>query len=89
MSPQRIARHLLTTHGSVKRAVPQSALKAIEDAIKASEMAHAGEIRFAVEGALDGMPLFTGQSPRERAVELAAYDREIDLLADEDDDSAI
>ena len=72
MKIDRIARHLLTTHGQVTRAFPRSALNAIEKSIKASETAHAGEIRFVVEGALDGMPLFKGQSPRERAIELFA-----------------
>ena len=42
----------------------------IEQAIKASETAHVGEIRFAVEGALDGAPLFKGQSARDRAIDL-------------------
>jgi uncharacterized membrane protein len=43
---------------------------AIEHAIKESETAHVGEIRFAVEGALDGIPLLKGQSDRERAIEV-------------------
>ena len=72
MKTQRILKHLLTTHGQVTRAFPRSALNAIEKAIKSSETAHAGEIRFVVEGGLDGMPLFKGQSPRERAIELFA-----------------
>ena len=72
MRTQRILKHLLTTHGQVTRAFPRSALNAIEKAIKSSETAHAGEIRFVVEGGLDGMPLFKGQSPRERAIELFA-----------------
>jgi uncharacterized membrane protein len=72
MRTQRILKHLLTTHGQVTRCFPRSALNAIEKAIKVSETAHAGEIRFVVEGALDGMPLFKGQSPRERALELFA-----------------
>ena len=72
MKIKRIARHLLTTHGQVARAFPRSTLNAIEKAIKAGETAHAGEVRFVVEGALDGMPLFKGQSPRERAIELFA-----------------
>lgn len=42
----------------------------IEQAIKAAEVGHAGEIRFVVEGALDGLPLLKGQSARERAIEV-------------------
>jgi uncharacterized membrane protein len=72
MKTQRILKHLLTTDGQVTRAFPRSTLNAIEKAIKSSETAHAGEIRFVVEGALDGMPLFKGQSPKERAIELFA-----------------
>lgn len=70
MNIKRIVKHLLVTRGQVKRAFSRSTLNTIEKAIKASETAHVGEIRFAVEGALDGMPLFTGQSARERAVEV-------------------
>lgn len=70
MNIQRVARHLLMTDGQVRRAFPRSALSAIENAIKASESAHAGEVRFVVEGGLDGLPLFRGQSARERAIEL-------------------
>ena len=72
MKTLRILKHLLTTHGQVTRAFPRSALNAIEAAIRASEATHAGEIRFVVEGALDGMPLFRGQSSKNRAIELFA-----------------
>jgi uncharacterized membrane protein len=70
MDIRRIARHLFTTARQVARAFPPSALNAIEAAIKASEASHVGEIRFAVEGALDGEPLFKGQTARERAIEV-------------------
>lgn len=70
MNIKRIAKHLLVTHWQVNRAFPRDTLAAIDTAIKASEAAHAGEIRFAVEGALDGTPLFKGQSARERAIDV-------------------
>jgi uncharacterized membrane protein len=70
MNVKRIMRHLLFTEWNVNRAFPRSALIAIEQAIQASETAHVGEIRFAVEGALDGAPLFKGQSARERAIDV-------------------
>ena len=70
MNIERIARHLLLTDWQVSRAFPRGTLNKIEAAIKASETAHIGEIRFAVEGGLDGAPLFKGQSARERAIEL-------------------
>ena len=70
MDLARIARHLLFGERRVQRAFPRSTLAAIENAIKASEATHAGEIRFAVEGALERAPLFAGQSPRERAIDV-------------------
>ena len=70
MDIKRIVKHLLVTHWQVNRAFPRQALAAIEHAIKASETAHVGEIRVAVEGALDGMPLFKGQSAKERAIDV-------------------
>jgi len=66
----RVMRHLLLTHRQVNRAFPRETLIAIEQSIRASETAHVGEIRFVVEGALDGIPLFKGQSARERAVDV-------------------
>ena len=70
MNINRIARHLVMTHWQVNRAFPHQTLMAIERAIKASETAHLGEIRFVVEGALDSTPLFKGQSVRERAIDV-------------------
>ena len=75
MNLKRILRHLAMTQGQVHRAFPHSALKAIEQAIKASEMTHTGEVRFVVEGALDGAPLFSGQTARLRALALFSQDR--------------
>jgi uncharacterized membrane protein len=45
-------------------------MAAIEQAVARSEATHRGEIRFAVEDALDGAALFAGQSARERALEV-------------------
>jgi uncharacterized membrane protein len=70
MDIKRITKHLLLTHWEVNRAFPRQTLIAIERAIKASETAHVGEIRFAVEGALHSTPLLKGQSARERALEV-------------------
>ena len=72
MNVKRILRHLTMTQAQVNRAFPDTALKAIEQAIKASEKTHTGEVRFVVEGALDGAPLFSGQKARERALALFA-----------------
>jgi uncharacterized membrane protein len=69
----RIARHLLTTHWQVRRAFPRTTLHAIDRAIKASEASHRGQIRFVVEGALDPAPLLSGQSARERAIDVFSH----------------
>jgi uncharacterized membrane protein len=70
MNLGRIARHLFSMPGAVTRAFPPEAMAAIEQAIAKSEIGHRGEIRFAVEAALDGAALFAGQSARERALEV-------------------
>lgn len=70
MNIPRIAKHLLMTHWLVNRAFPRDTLVAIDRAIKASETAHAGQIRFAVEGALDSEALFKGQSGKARALDV-------------------
>jgi uncharacterized membrane protein len=70
MNAKRIARHLFMTHWRVRRFFSGETLNAIDRAIKASEAAHVGEIRFAVEGALDVAPLFRGQTARERAIDV-------------------
>ena len=66
----RIIKHLLYPGWRVRRAFPPGCQRAITEAIHVSERAHSGEIRFAIEGALDGLPLWRGQTARERAIEL-------------------
>lgn len=66
----RIARHMTMPRWRVRRAFPARALQAIEQAIKHAEAAHGGEIRFVVEGALDGLPLLHGQTAQERALDV-------------------
>lgn len=70
MSLTRIGKHLLGNRSRVRSAFPPRVLAAIEQAIKSSEAGHAGQIRFVVEGALDGAPLFRGQSARARALDV-------------------
>ena len=52
--------------------MPREALLRIESAIAASESRHSGQIRFAVESALDLHDLLRGKSARERAIEAFA-----------------
>ena len=72
MNIKRIARHLLVTHRHVDKTLPRRVLNSVEHAIKTSEATHSGQVRFAVEGALDGAPLFEGQTARHRAIEVFA-----------------
>jgi uncharacterized membrane protein len=91
----RTLKHLCFPPWRLRRALPPSSLKAIAQAIRDSERTHGGEIRFAVEAALDWRRLRHKVSPRERALEvfseLRAWDTEANngvliylLLADRD-----
>ena len=66
----RIGKHLLEHRWRVRRNFPAKVLAAIEQAIRAGETTHSGQVRFVVEGALDGAPLFKGHSARERALDI-------------------
>jgi uncharacterized membrane protein len=65
-------RHLVATRGALRRAFPPSSLDAIEEAITRAEIAHAGEIRCAIESALEPGEIVAGKSPRQRAIEVFA-----------------
>jgi uncharacterized membrane protein len=73
MGIRRIGKHLLEHHWRVRRIFPPSVLAAIEQAIKAGEATHSGQLRFVVEGALDGKPLFKNQSARARALDIFSH----------------
>jgi uncharacterized membrane protein len=73
MSIKRIGRHLLEHRWRVRKVFPKRVLDSIERAIKASETAHSGQIRFVVEGALDGAPLLRNQSARARALDVFSH----------------
>ncbi|MDI1264494.1 MAG: TPM domain-containing protein [bacterium] len=66
----RIGRHLVEHRWRLRRIFPPATLARIEQAIKAGEATHAGQVRFVVEGALDGAPLFRNQPARERALDI-------------------
>src|SRR5712671_5179737 len=70
MGIKRIGKHLIEHHWRARRIFPPKVLAAIEQAIKAGETTHSGQLRFVVEGALDGAPLFKDQSARERALDV-------------------
>ena len=73
MSIGRITRHLLQHHWRARQVFPQAVLDRIEQAIKQSEATHSGQVRFVVEGALDGGPLFRNQPARERALDVFSH----------------
>jgi uncharacterized membrane protein len=73
MSIKRIARHLVQHHWRAKQIFPQAVLDRIEQAIKRGEATHSGQVRFVVEGALDGRPLFRNQPARERALDVFSH----------------
>ncbi|CAN7253154.1 TPM domain-containing protein [Pseudoduganella sp. LjRoot289] len=70
MDMRRFLRHLFTTRAAVRRRFPPASLRAIEAAVTRSEDSHRGEIRFAIEPALEPGQLLAGMTPRERAVEV-------------------
>jgi len=69
----RIARHLIEHHWRARRVFSAAVLADIEQAIKAGEATHCGQVRFVVEGALDGRPLFKNQPARERALDIFSH----------------
>ncbi|UJP03774.1 MAG: TPM domain-containing protein [Nitrosomonas sp.] len=75
MNFARILRHLLTGQLTQRRIFPPASLAAIEQAIMQSEMTQGGEICFAVEAALNTLPLLKDQTARERAIEVFSHMR--------------
>jgi uncharacterized membrane protein len=68
----RVLSHLLLPRSALQRRFPAHALTAIEEAIEASERRHRGEIRLAIEVALDLPALWRVRTARERALEVFA-----------------
>ena len=69
----RITKHLVAHHWRARRLFTPRVLAAIEAATKAGEATHSGQVRFVVEGALEGRPLFDGQGARERALDVFSH----------------
>ncbi len=89
----RILKHLCTTSLHLRTRFPHETLIAIEQEIATSETLHSGELRFAIETALDLPPLLYGLRSRQRALDvfslLRVWDTELNsgvliylLLAD-------
>lgn len=70
MNFKRVIKHLSISEATVRRHFPRTALDNIERTIAAVEQQCSGQVRFAVEHALDWKPLMAGQTARERAIEV-------------------
>jgi uncharacterized membrane protein len=70
MNPVRFLRHVFATRWTTRRRFTPQVLAAIETAIRETEALHAGEIRFAVETALDMAELVDDLAPRRRAMQV-------------------
>ena len=73
MGIKRIGKHLLEHTWRVRRIFTAQVLARIEQAIKAGEATHSGQVRFVVEGALDGAPLIRDQPARRRALDVFSH----------------
>jgi uncharacterized membrane protein len=73
MGIRRISKHLVLHRWQARKLFPRKTLAAIEQAIKAGEATHSGQVRFVVEGTLDGVPLFRDQPARERAIDVFSH----------------
>ena len=69
---KRVLQNLLFFPWQARRVFPATAFKTIENAIATSEKTHSGELRFAVEGALDPAALWYGMTARQRAIDVFA-----------------
>jgi uncharacterized membrane protein len=70
MNIKRIIKHLSFGNSMLRKSFPRTTLEKIENVIAKVEKTHTGQIRFAVEAALDIKPLFAGLAARARAVEV-------------------
>lgn len=70
MDSRRFLKHLFATDRALRRAFPPALLARIEQAVKATEARHRGELRLVVEGALPPLAIWRGLTARARAIEL-------------------
>jgi hypothetical protein len=85
MGIKRIGKHLFVHRWQERRIFPPTVLAAIETAIKAGEATHSGQLRFVVEGALDGAPLFRNWDTAHNngvLIYLLLADRDVEIVAD-------
>ncbi len=63
-------RHLFTGVLTVRNAFPKAVMDQITEAVRHCEGRHPGEIRFVIEAALEPRELWSGLTPRERAIDV-------------------
>lgn len=66
----RLMRHCLALGRSASRRFPDDAMDRIESRVTLSERRHGAEIRIAIETALPPAAILSGETPRERALEV-------------------
>jgi uncharacterized membrane protein len=69
---KRLGRHVLHGNRALRRRFPPPVLASIESAVGRSETIHGGEIRFVVEASLPWDAVWTGLTPRQRAMDVFA-----------------
>jgi len=95
MAIMRMLKHLCATRAGTRRRFSRDVLGAIDEAVAAAEQRTSGEIRFAIETALDIPELWAGKPPRDCAhdafAHLRVWDSELNngvliyvLMADRD-----
>jgi uncharacterized membrane protein len=77
----RLMRHATATHWRTRMQFPAATLDAIEDAIRRTEAAHGGEIRFAIETALPPLHILNNLTSRARALDVFSHLRVWDTAA--------
>jgi uncharacterized membrane protein len=73
MAIMRMLKHLCATRAGMRRRFSSDVTDSIEQAVAAAEQRTSGEIRFAIDTALDIPELWAGKSPRECAHEAFAH----------------
>jgi uncharacterized membrane protein len=73
MGIKRIGKHLIEHRWRARRIFTRKVLDRVEQATKAGEGTHSGQVRFVVEGALDGAPLLRDQPARGRALDIFSH----------------
>jgi uncharacterized membrane protein len=70
---RRLLRHLVTDRGHVQRDFPPEDLARVEAAITEGERGHSGQVCFAIEAALPLARVWSGITPRQRALEVFGF----------------